>query len=209
MKFLIASVDRLQAGIVSLVRRRLLQPILRKAPPWLTPDHLSLLRIGCALPTAIFVVNGKLGVGAAFFVGAAILDAFDGELARMRHLVSEHGAFLDIFADKVLGGLTLICVFVGQSSEANLLSPVLFWSTLGPDLTLVFLWLGGRTMPIQSGWKRHLGANVWGKWKFVFQCFGIALLLVGGLELAWFLLWIAVGLAILSIVGRLIFSGPK
>ena len=209
MKFLIAFVDRLQAGIVSLVRHRVLQPILGQAPPWLLPDHLSLLRIGCALPTTIFVVNGKFEVGVVFFTCAAVLDAFDGELARLRNLVSERGAFLDIFADKVLGGLTLISIYVGQVSETRLISSELFVSTLGLDIVLVFLWLGGRTMPIQSGWRRHLGANVWGKWKFVFQCFGIALLLVGLLQLAWATLWIAVGLAILSIVGRLIFRSPK
>ena len=198
--------ESIPAAIVSS-KIRVVRGILRRfAPDWLLPNHLTIMRMGLALPATTFILFRAQLAGLIFFVVAAALDLLDGELARMRGLETDQGEFLDIFADKVLGGLALIAIYTSQRRDSELISASLFWLTLGLDLVLVFLWLGGKTMPIQVGWKRRLGANIWGKWKFSFQCLGISFLLIGFPMLGQSLLSLAIPLAVVSVIGHLAFG---
>ncbi|MDD5623492.1 MAG: CDP-alcohol phosphatidyltransferase family protein [Candidatus Peribacteraceae bacterium] len=65
----------------------------------LTADALSLLSFSCAIGCAI-VVSRHVGLACAFLVGHAILDGFDGSLARYQQRVSKNGAFMDFSADQ-------------------------------------------------------------------------------------------------------------
>lgn len=203
---LISSAEKIfQNG--SETKERWLRAFLRKVTPvWVMPDHLSITRLLLSFPTLAFVLAEEFLVGSPFFIFGALLDLLDGPLARMRGITTKRGAFLDIFADKVLIGLTVIPIFI---TKVGVISPTLFWTTIGADLILVTLWFIGKTMPFQSGISRRLGANNWGKSKTVLQAIGIALILIGFSNTAYLFLWAAIPLAIASIVGHLTLRDKK
>jgi CDP-diacylglycerol--glycerol-3-phosphate 3-phosphatidyltransferase len=92
-----------------------------KLAPVLDPIGRGLARTGIS-PTAVTILGGLVAVGGAVLIGAgwlaagaavagfgALIDAFDGPLARARGDASIHGAFIDTMTDR-LGELAL---FVG------------------------------------------------------------------------------------------------
>lgn len=67
----------------------------------LTPNQWTFLAVALALAGALAVaVTGKLALGLALFVLAAICDAIDGAVARARGEASALGGFLDGVADR-------------------------------------------------------------------------------------------------------------
>lgn len=92
-----------------------------KLAPVLDPIGRALARTGIS-PTAVTVIGGLVAIAGAVFIGlgwlvagaavagfGALIDAFDGPLARARGDASVHGAFIDTMVDR-LGELAL---FVG------------------------------------------------------------------------------------------------
>ena len=134
---LIISVEKtFQNGMET--KERWLQTFSKKfIPVWVMPDHLSITRLLLSFPILAFVLAEESLVGSPFFIFGAFLDLVDGPLARMRGITTKRGAFLDIFADKVLIGLTIIPIFI---TTIGVVSPTLFWITIGADLILVTLW---------------------------------------------------------------------
>lgn len=183
-----------------------LQKILKPLPLWLNADQLTLIRILCIFPIVYFLLKKNLVSAFWFFAFGAFLDLIDGPIARLRKKETETGKILDPFADKVLSGITLFLIFFNQ--ENPFLSSFLFWSIIVFEAILVFLLLIGKEMLTQNGFKKRLGANLWGKWKFFLQAVGISLLLLEKPFWAQLFLWPSVILAIASIVGHLTFKGP-
>ena len=203
---LIISVEKTFQNVINTKERWLRDFSNKVIPVWVMPDHLSITRLLLSFPTLAFVLREEFIVGSPFFIFGALLDLLDGPLARMRGITTKRGAFLDIFADKVLIGLAIIAIFI---TKAGVVSPVLFWITIGSDLILVTLWFIGVTMPFQSGISRRLGANNWGKSKTLLQSIGIALILIESSNTAFVFLWGAVPLAVASIVGHLTLREKK
>lgn len=204
---LITALDRLQEAIGER-KEALIQDCLRRfAPDWLRADHLTFFRLAAAIVAITFVAKDTHLVAGIFFVGGAFTDILDGPLARMRGEVTDRGAFLDGFADKVLCGLTLITIFVVQEQDIRHISDLLFYLVIGTDIFLVALWFLGKTIPHQVGLRRRLGANSWGRQKAVIESAGIAFLLFAMPAVGGFLLWIAVALAVVSIYGHVAFRG--
>ena len=72
------------------------------------PNLITVARL-CAVPLTVWVMlQGRLDIAFALFVGAGISDAVDGWLARVRQARSALGAVLDPMADKAL----LVSVYV-------------------------------------------------------------------------------------------------
>jgi len=72
------------------------------------PNLITVARL-CAVPATIWLIlQHRLDIAFALFVGAGISDAVDGWLARVRHARSMLGAVLDPIADKAL----LVSVYV-------------------------------------------------------------------------------------------------
>ncbi|MEK7574300.1 MAG: CDP-alcohol phosphatidyltransferase family protein [Patescibacteria group bacterium] len=187
-------------------KENFLQNILKSLPLWLNADQLTLVRILCVLPVIFFILNGKLAFALGFFVFGAFLDLIDGPFARVRKKETEIGKILDPFADKLLVAGALMALFYKSPS---LLSPLLFWSILVLESILIILTLIGKTMLKQEGFRKRLGANLWGKWKFFLHSISIPLLFLEQSFLAQIILWPSVILAIVSIIGHFTFKAPK
>lgn len=183
-----------------------LQKILKPLPLWMNADQLTLIRILCIFPVVFFLLNKEPITAFWFFIFGAFLDLIDGPIARLRKKETEIGKVLDPFADKVLAGITLLVIYVSQGS--SFLPALLFWSIIVLDFILIFLGLIGKAMLAQTGLKRKLGANLWGKWKFFLQTIGVSLLLLQKPFWAQLILWPSAILAVASIIGHLTFKSP-
>lgn len=82
-----------------------------------------------ALGAAACFTTGSLGylyIGCGLFVGSALLDRIDGELARQTGRFSVWGHRLDLAGDCAGDALAFVCLGYGaRSSMIGLLSPVL------------------------------------------------------------------------------------
>lgn len=192
---------------VTDAKENFLQKILRPLPLWVNADQLTLIRILCIFPIIFFLWNKRPDIAFWFFIFGAFLDLIDGPIARLRKKETDTGKILDPFADKVLAGIALFGIFLSQGP--SFLSPLLFWSIIAFEFILIVLTLIGKSMLEQEGFKRKMGANLWGKWKFFLQTVGISLLLLGKPFWAQLILWPSVILAIASIVGHLTFKSPE
>jgi len=77
-----------------------------------SPLGLTLGALVLAFLAAYALAQGAFGLGGALYLGAGLLDIFDGRLARHRGQASPAGAFIDSIADRyaelfVLAGLTV------------------------------------------------------------------------------------------------------
>lgn len=88
---------------------RLCAPAVRRTPPWLKPNHITILRGVLVLPVVFWQCRPTIAVTALLLSSAC--DIFDGILARVRGETSEQGASLDAWMDKlfILGALWLAC----------------------------------------------------------------------------------------------------
>ncbi len=73
----------------------------------LTPDHLTALGLVLAVPTAVMIGTGRLGVGLVLLIAAAVADLLDGALAKATGTASVRGAFFDSVSDRVTDALIL------------------------------------------------------------------------------------------------------
>jgi CDP-diacylglycerol--glycerol-3-phosphate 3-phosphatidyltransferase len=154
-----ARYDTLIAKLVTIIPRNL------------TPNHLAVIRLVCAIPIAFAILNAWYLTALGIFILASALDVIDGTLARTRGQVSTAGEMLDPIADKILFGVTF--ALLGFSLlPANLYLSVLmveFVTILGAAVTSsVWYWVH-REEP-------RVGANRFGKYKTV--CYFIATLLL-------------------------------
>ncbi len=163
-------------------------------PAWLTPNLLTWTRVAAAPAVGIFLyINLPWANCWAFwiFTFAAMTDAIDGSLARMRGLVSPLGELLDPIADKIL--ITVILVMLTSNGHAS-----------GPASALIlsreFLITIVRQGAVLHG--ISLPTNVGGKLKTVLQIFALGFLILN--QQPWgiptrmigsYLLWAAVMVA--------------
>ena len=67
----------------------------------LSADHLTGLGLALAVPAAWAIGSGRIGLGLALLIVAAVPDLLDGPLAKATGRVSVRGAFFDSVADRV------------------------------------------------------------------------------------------------------------
>lgn len=92
---------------------------------WLTPNHLTLLGLAAGLASAATAATQHWTAALACWLGSRLADGLDGPLARHRKrrtaapgADSEAGGFLDISADFVVYGSTVVGVAVGAGGPA-------------------------------------------------------------------------------------------
>lgn len=71
-------------------------------PLWVTPNHVSYLRIVICIPTGLMIYFSYSKPAGILFILAALMDGLDGAMARIRNQVSDFGKLLDPLADKIL-----------------------------------------------------------------------------------------------------------
>jgi len=107
--------------------RRILEPPLAVTArmldvPWVTPDRLTLAGLVIGIASAGLAAAQWWGLALAAWLVSRVLDGLDGALARRRRArnpeakASEAGGFLDITADFVVYGTTVVGVAVGVTA---------------------------------------------------------------------------------------------
>jgi phosphatidylglycerophosphate synthase len=105
--------------------RRLVAPL---ANSWVTPNHLTTLRLVVGLAAAAAFVPGTYGwtnSAALLLVCSNFLDHTDGELARMTGKTSRVGHLYDLASDALVTILLFVAIGIGVSklSDPNTLVP--------------------------------------------------------------------------------------
>jgi phosphatidylserine synthase len=78
---------------------------------WVTPVHVTVGFIISGLLAIVFMLNHQYWIAALFLILKSILDAADGELARMNDKPSYIGRYLDSVSDIILNFLILITIW--------------------------------------------------------------------------------------------------
>lgn len=121
--------------------RRLVAPL---KDSWVTPNHLTTLRLAVGLGGAAAFLPGTYGWsnGAALLlVLSNFLDHADGELARLSGKFSRFGHLYDLAADAAVTVLTFVAVGVGVSAtglQTLVFPPALLGLVSGCAIALIF-----------------------------------------------------------------------
>jgi archaetidylinositol phosphate synthase len=121
--------------------RRLVAPLIHS---WVSPNHLTTLRLGVGLAAAAAFIPGSYGwsnLAALLLVLSNFLDHTDGELARMSGRTSRIGHVYDLASDAAVTILVFIAIGVGLvgSPGVNLaFPPAVLGLTAGTAVALIF-----------------------------------------------------------------------
>lgn len=138
------------------------------------PNKLTLLRV-VLVPAVVWLLLLAAGngdwlmwlIGGLLYGVAAVTDAFDGNIARKRGLVTDFGKLMDPVADKLLVCAVFVC-FVA----AELCSPWILIIVLLRE----FLVMSVRTVAAARG--TVIPANKWGKAKTITQMTAIVVVML-------------------------------
>ncbi len=167
---------------------------------YLIPNLLSFARMVAVLPLWWALNLDDHSLAFWLYCGALFTDYLDGAVARWLDAVTDIGKLLDPLADKVLH-LFLLYQFQSKYPE---LAPQFI---LVLSFAVVLAALPGIAAFFRV--KRRLGANWFGKAKLCSEGAAIILLFMRNPALASWLLWLAIVLAIGSIVGHLALKEDK
>jgi archaetidylinositol phosphate synthase len=101
----------------ALLARRMVAPLL---DTWVTPNHLTTLRLGVGLLAAAAFMPGSFGwsnIAALLLVFSNFLDHTDGELARMSGKSSRFGHVYDLASDAAVTIVLFIAIGVGVDKK--------------------------------------------------------------------------------------------
>jgi phosphatidylinositol phosphate synthase len=159
----------------------------------ISANGLTLLGLLGTIVAAVFIGMGKFGIGAAFFVPSAVLDLFDGMIARKMGTSSSWGALIDAVSDRIGEGALLIA-FSYRFRDANPRLSVLALAAL----VLSFMVSYSRARAESLGFTCQGGIAERAERAILF---GAALLLVGAAEVA---MWILAVLAAWTFLQRML-----
>jgi phosphatidylglycerophosphate synthase len=179
------------------------QRVVSVFPGWVTPNHLTFLRMACSLVILALEFNNS-GLGIIIILGliAGFSDLLDGALARARGLVTNLGAFLDPLSDKLFAIVLIVIVWRRELAEPWLLLLILVTevhTVVIPVLSLLrrrgqgrALWPPPKVEPnrlgkLKTGWfASSLGLSILGAWLGWDWLIGFA----------WLNIWVALGLGL-------------
>ncbi len=142
---------------------------IRFFPKFIRPNHLTVLRI-LLTPFVLWLLWIEQWPWAlGLFLFAAMTDAWDGAMARLRKQITLWGTMADPIADKLLVG-TVVVLFVAK--ELNILFAILI-------VAVELLIVAGALYRRRQG--RYASANGYGKIKMFLQILGVSFLLLAKL----------------------------
>jgi phosphatidylglycerophosphate synthase len=121
--------------------RRLVTPLIHS---WVTPNHLTTLRLGVGLAAAVAFIPGSYGwanFAACLLILSNFLDHTDGELARMSGKTSRIGHLYDLASDAAVTILLFIAIGVGVAAKPDIdlgVPPALLGLAAGTAIALIF-----------------------------------------------------------------------
>src|SRR5471030_1887990 len=104
--------------------RRLVTPL---KDSWITPNHLTTVRLAVGLAAAAAFLPGTYGwsnVAALLLVMSNFLDHTDGELARMSGKTSPIGHLYDLASDTLVTVLLFLAIGVGVAATTTVALPL-------------------------------------------------------------------------------------
>lgn len=144
--------------------------IVRFLPPQLHPNHVTVLRI-ILIPFILWqVYTSNWDAALPLFLFAALTDAIDGSMARLKKQITMWGTLADPVADKLLIG-SVVVLFVAKEVDAIFAGIIVF-----VELLIILSGLFRR----RKNWV--ISANWAGKMKMVFQVAGVAFLFMAKLS---------------------------
>src|SRR6202034_1520461 len=111
---------------------------------WVTPNHLTTVRLAVGLVAAAAFLPGTYGwsnLGALLLIASNFLDHTDGELARLSGKSSRIGHVYDLASDAVVTILLFIAIGIGVGANPGItleVSPPLLGLVAGCAVALIF-----------------------------------------------------------------------
>ena len=108
-------------------------------PTPITPNIVTVVSFAVNMVANYQLLNNQLGIAAVLFFFAHVLDCVDGQLARLRDVVSNFGTFFDPVLDGLKDLITFL-VLIAYFSETNLF----YFSLIGMfnvSASIVFDWV--------------------------------------------------------------------
>ena len=177
------------------IYRCLLDPLFPKA---VKPNHITVFRLFLVPVVIYFLYVGNHPMGVSFFLLAALTDALDGSMARVRKQITRWGILYDPLADKLLIGAVLFLI---------VLRHVNFYLGLALIIVEAFMIIGAWVRTRRGA---VMSANFWGKLKMFVEVVGVLLLLIARwldinmlVDLSVGTLTVALAVALVSIMSRL------
>jgi phosphatidylglycerophosphate synthase len=121
--------------------RRLVAPLIHS---WVTPNHLTTLRLGVGLAAAAAFIPGSYGwsnIAALLLILSNFLDHTDGELARLSGKTSRIGHLYDLASDAVVTILLFVAIGVGVAAKPGTdltVPPAILGLVAGTAIALIF-----------------------------------------------------------------------
>ena len=133
-------------------------------------------------------------IAAGLFILASLTDWWDGALARRFGVESNMGRFMDPIADKILVlGAIVMLLAMGR------VDPVMVFLMLARDIFI------GGIRAVAAANNMIIAAKPFGKWKTALQMCALPMLLIYDplfrvplADIGYFMLWISVGLSLIS-----------
>jgi phosphatidylglycerophosphate synthase len=111
---------------------------------WVTPNHLTTVRLAVGLAAALAFTPGTYGwsnVAALLLVLSNFLDHTDGELARLTGRTSRFGHWYDLASDAVVTILLFIAIGIGLGARSEVrydVPPILLGTVAGIAVSVIF-----------------------------------------------------------------------
>jgi phosphatidylglycerophosphate synthase len=121
--------------------RRLVTPLIHS---WVTPNHLTTLRLAVGLAAAAAFIPGSYvwsNLAALLLIVSNFLDHTDGELARMSGKTSRIGHIYDLASDAVVTILLFIAIGIGVAARPGIelgFPPAILGLVAGTAVALIF-----------------------------------------------------------------------
>jgi len=165
----------------------LLPPLAKKIPPYITPDHISVLGFVFPLISAFFLCLTKfnyffyLAASLTLFV-YAFVDSLDGTLARIRNQTSKRGAFLDYTLDKLAYLLLFFSFLLSGQVRAELIAIAMVFMLFYALINMESQVLIGKRLSVADRPRGLAGAIALCIAAFSFKFFGLDLIPFFGVE---------------------------
>jgi CDP-diacylglycerol---glycerol-3-phosphate 3-phosphatidyltransferase len=153
-------------------------------------NQLTLVRLVAVIPVmaALYLqFPGNRAVATVVYVLAILTDYLDGILARRSGKVTAFGKLMDSVADKALIS-TMFFALVAEGSMAAWMAAVM--------VVREFAVTGLRMVALEA--EEVIAANRWGKAKMVTQSLAVFILLIGYLQVGYWVMLLATVLTLLS-----------
>jgi cardiolipin synthase (CMP-forming) len=179
--------------------------IVGLVPEWVTPNHLTILRIvGTLLILPLGLSQAHLGWIAALGLVSGLSDNLDGMVARVRGQVTELGAMLDPLADKLFAGVIMVVLWWRGLADWRLLLLAAAMDLHAVGIPLLVFWRRWRQgQPIWPA--PRVQANTWGKLKTAVLAWSMGFIILGHtFDQPWMAvlgttcIWVAVGLGLVA-----------